>query len=223
MDHMDLISHNFYEGYINLTGPIILSAEASQKDNLHLGKSMKYDDHEDSMKAMGKEIWYLTPKDVWEIFPKLSLPTSEKIIRLTRSLKIIKNPFGYLIKHNACLCVHGGTQKEGIDYNNTFTPVINCSIVRLIIMMAEMDGRESRQIDYVLDFSHVPIDRDVYLHLTSVFDVDGKDENETYFIKLKNNLFGTCQSAANWFVRLKTELKYEGVKKKRSMSFFEKQ
>ena len=51
-----------------------------------------------------------------------------------------KNPFGELIKHKARLCVHGGMQREVIYFHNTFTPVLNWSTVRLIIMMAEMVG-----------------------------------------------------------------------------------
>ena len=44
-------------------------------------------------------------------------------------------------------------QQEGIDFHNTFSPVVNWSTVRLIIIMADMAGRESRQIDCVLAFS----------------------------------------------------------------------
>ena len=52
-----------------------------------------------------------------------------------------------------------------IDCHNTFAPVVKWSTVRLIIMMAKIYGRESRQIYYFLDFSQAPIDSDVYLHL----------------------------------------------------------
>ena len=51
---MDLISHNYDDGYINLVEPRILVAETSQKDNLHLGKAMKSGDGEDFMTVMGK-------------------------------------------------------------------------------------------------------------------------------------------------------------------------
>ena len=44
-------------------------------------------------------------------------------------------------------------------------------------MMADMAGWESRQIDYVIAFSQVTIDSDVYLHLT-----------ENWFDMLKNGL-----------------------------------
>ena len=44
-------------------------------------------------------------------------------------------------------------QQEGVGYHNTFSPVINWSTDRSIIIMAEMDGLESRKNDYVRDLS----------------------------------------------------------------------
>ena len=61
---MDMIRCNSEYGSINLSDPIIFSAETSQKDNLHLGESMKADDCEDFMKSMEKELKYLTTEDV---------------------------------------------------------------------------------------------------------------------------------------------------------------
>ena len=65
IDHMDLISRNSDDGSINLAYLRIIAAETSQKDILHLGKSMKSDDREYFMKAMEKVIKYLTTEDVW--------------------------------------------------------------------------------------------------------------------------------------------------------------
>ena len=93
-------------------------------------------------------------------------------------------------------------------FYNTFAHVINWSTVRLIIMMAEMAGWESRQIDDVL-FIKAPIDSDVYLHLTTGLHIYDKDKNAIYFLKLKKNIYGTRQAASNWFDMLKTGLKYE--------------
>ena len=65
MDHMDMIIFNFDGGSMNLGDPIIIAAETSHKDNLHLGKAIKADNCEDLMKATEKQIKYLTTEDVW--------------------------------------------------------------------------------------------------------------------------------------------------------------
>ena len=76
MDHMNLISRNYDDRFINLTYPIIHAAETSQKDNLHLDKAMIADNCENFKKLMEKEILYLTTEDIWEILPKSLLSTS---------------------------------------------------------------------------------------------------------------------------------------------------
>ena len=65
MDHMDMTSRKYDDGFINLADPIIPAEETSQKDHLHLGEAMKSDNREDSMKVMEEEIKYLTIEDVW--------------------------------------------------------------------------------------------------------------------------------------------------------------
>ena len=60
-----MISRKYDGRYIKLADPRIIGAETSQKDNIHLGEAMKYDDREDFMKTIEKEIKYLTIEDVW--------------------------------------------------------------------------------------------------------------------------------------------------------------
>ena len=101
---------------------------------------------------------------------------------------------------------------------NTFAPIINWSTARLIIMMAEMAGWESIQIDYVLDLSQEPIYGDAYIHLPAGFHVDGEYKNETYFLKLKKNIYGNRQEVANWFDMLKTGIEDKYFKKNKFYS-----
>ena len=154
----------------------------------------------------------MTTEYVWEILPKPLHPTSAHIIGLIWNFRRKWNPFGELIKHNARLCVHDGVQWEGVYFHNTFEPVLNCSTVKLIMMMAEMAGWESINIDHVLSFSKEPINKDVSPYLPAGFHVDYEDKNETYFWKLKKNLYGTSQAATNWFDMLKNWLEDEGFK-----------
>ena len=79
----------------------------------------------------------------------------------------------------------------------------------IIIMMDEMAGWESIQIDYVLDVSLAPVDIVAYLNLQAGFHVNG--EEDKYNI-LRKDLYGTRQAAANWFDMLKTELENKDFK-----------
>ena len=52
MNHIDLIHRNFDDRSVNLADLNNITAESSQKDNLHLGEKMKDDYSKDFMKAM---------------------------------------------------------------------------------------------------------------------------------------------------------------------------
>ena len=86
-------------------------------------------------------------------------------------------------------------QRKGIDFWNTYAPVVNWATVRLILIMAEIVGWKTKQIDYVLAFSQAPIDTDLYLHLPQGF--HAPNNGQKYYLKLKKNLYGTRQAAAN--------------------------
>ena len=64
-------------------------------------------------------------------------------------------------------------QLEGIGFHNKFSPVVNWSTFTLIILMSEMAGWESIQIDYVLDSYQSPNGSDICIHLPEYFYVDG--------------------------------------------------
>ena len=103
-------------------------------------------------------------------------------------------------------------QTKGIDYWHTYAPVVNWSTVRLVMLLAEMAGWESRQVDYGLAFSQAPIDATVYCHLPAGFHIEGGNTNGEYVIILEKNLYGTKQAAANWFEMLRNNLMRQGFK-----------
>ena len=111
-------------------------------------------------------------------------------------------------------------QQEGIDLHNTLAPVVNWSTVRLLVIIADMAGWKSRQIDYVLDLSKSTISSEVYLHLLEVLHVYGEDKNVIYFLNLKNNIYETRQAAANWFDMIKLDLKIKVLNKTKQNHVF---
>ena len=115
MYHMNLISHNFDDGSINIADPRIIAVETSQKDNLHLDEATKADYCEDFIKATGKEIKYLTTEDSWEILPKSSTTTSSHIIRIIWIFKRKINLFREYIKQGKSNIFYIETNEQQYD------------------------------------------------------------------------------------------------------------
>ena len=93
---------------------------------------MKAKDSDDFKTAMRKEVNNLCKADVFDIMPLSDKPKDRKLIKFIWSFKRKRSPLGVLIKHKARLCVHGGMQEKGVDYFNTFAPVINWNTARFL-------------------------------------------------------------------------------------------
>jgi len=72
-------------------------------------------------------------------------------------------PNGDLYKHKSQICVDGSQQHYGIDYWDTYAPVVQWSTVRLLFILATILGPASQQIDYVQAFPQAKLDDLVYM------------------------------------------------------------
>jgi hypothetical protein len=142
-----------------------------------------------------------------------------KILPTTWAFKCKRYPDGRIRKFKARFCARGDRQIEGIDFFDTFAPVVNWTTVRLLLILSAILGLSTKQVDYTAAFVHAPIDKDpnwdsmteeerarsgVYLHMPRGFNQPGK------VLKLKRSLYGLRQSPRNFFLYLKSKLESIG-------------
>ena len=99
------------------------------------------------------------------------------------------------MKYKARLCAHGGQQKLGVNYWETYSPVVNWINVRLLLMVCCVLGLESQSIDFVLAFPQVELEEEIYMKLPAGFEAQGADCSQV--LKLKKKLYGLKQASAN--------------------------
>jgi hypothetical protein len=70
-----------------------------------------------------------------------------------------------ITKHKARLNIHGGKQVPGINYFDTYAPVITWFAIRLLMAIAIMFDLAMRQVDFVQAYPEAPIEFDMYMEL----------------------------------------------------------
>jgi hypothetical protein len=82
---------------------------------------------------MTEEYQSIIKNDVWEIIPR---PKSKDVVSSNWIFKIKHAVVGSIEKYKARFVAHGFSQKEGIDYEETFAPVARYTSIRTIIDLA---------------------------------------------------------------------------------------
>ena len=95
------------------------------------------------MSAMEKEIESLRKNDVWEL---ADLPKGRKAVGSKWVLKIKTDAEGSVERFKARLVAQGFSQKPGIDYDETFSPVTRFESVRTVIALAVQTDLKLHQI-----------------------------------------------------------------------------
>ena len=93
----------------------------------------------------------------------------------------------------------GFYQTAGIDYLETFSPVVTSSTMRVILSLVVMKGWKVRQIDVNNVFLNGDLSEDVYMTQP-----EGLVSKEGYICKLNNALYGLKQVPRAWYDKLKS-------------------
>ncbi|KAH9672921.1 retrovirus-related pol polyprotein from transposon RE1 [Citrus sinensis] len=109
---------------------------------------------------------------------------------------------GFVSKYKAWLVAKGFHQTPGIDYFETFSPVVKQSTVRIILSLAVMKRWKIRQIDINNAFLNGELNEDVYM-----FQPEGFVQSPSgHVCKLHKALYGLKQAPRAWFDRLRKAL-----------------
>ena len=70
----------------------------------------------------------------------------------------------------------GYAQKEGIDYNEVFSPVVKHSSIRILLALVAQMNMELVQLDVKLAFLHVDLEEEIYMTKPKGFKVVDKED-----------------------------------------------
>jgi hypothetical protein len=102
-----------------------------------------------------------------------------------------------VIKHKARLNLHGGKQVYGMNYFETYAPVVSWFVIRLMIIFGIIFCWALRQVDFVMAFPQAPTEMDIYMELPKCIKT-ATGNSKDHVVKLLKNIYGQKQAGRVW-------------------------
>jgi hypothetical protein len=104
------------------------------------------------------------------------------------------------VRNKARLVAQGYTQVEGLDFEETYAPVVRLEAIRILLAYACAHNIKLYQMDVKSAFLNGYINEKVYVEQPSSFKNDKKLD---HVFKLKKALYGLKQAPRAWYKRLR--------------------
>ncbi|KAE8687107.1 cytochrome P450 71A9-like [Hibiscus syriacus] len=178
------------------------SAEKSETTQIHVEKEVEQGDSSEAEPTHDEQE------------PESSkTPTTRQSNRMrdvpigTQIMKPIGNKWVFKIKRNgddqveryrARLVVKGYAQKEGIDFNEIFSPVVRLTTVRVVLAMCATLNLYLEQLDVKTTFLHENLEEEIYMLQPESFE---EKEKKNLVCRLNKSLYGLKQAPRCWYKR----------------------
>ena len=218
LDSWDDVRHNDLRGFltrdywhpnlVDSADPRLLQAKASKydADNPDWKHAMDGSFGDNFWKACETELNTLVnTMNTWDLVTRTP---DMHVLPSTWAFKVKRFPDGSIKKFKARFCVRGDRQKHGINYWETWSPVVSWSTIRTVMILAAKENLASVQCDITAAFVTAPIPNDeiVYVEQPKGFIYDS-----TKVLRLNSCLYGMKQSPIYFFGYLTKKLLKQGL------------
>ncbi len=179
-------------------GDWVMTASSEDSEPKTMAEAFRASDGKLWKEAAQKEYDSLLENETWDLVP---LPKGRKTVDCKWVFKVKRNADGSVERYKARLVAKGFTQKFGVDYDETFSPVVRFESVRTIVALAAHMGMKLHQMDVTTAFLNGTLNEEIYMKQPEGFVV-----NENQVCKLKKSLYGLKQSPRCWNEALHKEL-----------------
>ncbi|CAD5191704.1 unnamed protein product, partial [Musa acuminata subsp. malaccensis] len=143
-----------------------------KRDPLSLSQAIESNDSEKWYDAMKEELKSMVQNDVWDL---VELPNDCKRVSCKWVFKTKRDSTGNIERYKARLVAKGFSQKEGIDYNETFSPVSKKDSLRIVMALVAHYDLELHQMDVKTTFLNGDLDEEIYMEQPEGFIEKGKE------------------------------------------------
>lgn len=170
---------------------------------------MASDQKDQWMEAMKDEYNSLISHGVWQLVER---PNNVNIVKCKWVFREKTDADGNLEKYKARLVARGFTQRYGIDYEETFAPVVRHSTLRTLFAIGVEFDMDIEHIDVSTAFLNGDLKETIYMEQPVGFEVDGTNK----VCLLKKSLYGLKQASRAWNEKVHDVLIHHGYKQLKS-------
>jgi hypothetical protein len=150
------------------------------------------DKREEWREAMEKEIESLQRLGTWEVVER---PKGVAVVGSRWVFKTKLTPTGEIEKLKARVVAKGYTQRQGVNYEETFAPVVKAETIRYAINVALNQQLEIHHIDVDSAYLYADLNEEIFMSVPEGVEAIDFDEP---VCKLKKALYGLKQAGRNW-------------------------
>ena len=149
---------------------------------------------------MDEEYSALQRQQTWSLVP---LVIGKNIVGCKRVFKLKRNSDGSISRYKARLVAKGFHQQHGIDFQETFSPVVKPPTIRLILALAVTYNWPLKQLDVRNAFLHGVMKKEVYMSQPPGYVATNLPQ---HVCRLHKSIYGLKQASQAWFESFTTQL-----------------
>ena len=117
-----------------------------------------------------------------------------------------RNAKGEIVRYKVRLVAQGFTQRPGIDFHFTYSPIMDSGTFRYLLGMKVQYFLDTQLLDVVTAYLYGPLDAQIYIRLPPEFldHLPSEDTVGTYSgLQLQKALYGLKQAGRMWYKHLR--------------------
>jgi hypothetical protein len=177
--------------------PIAFHAEM-MGDIMYLQQALRQPDASQFVDAVIQEGNGHVDNKHWTLIKRSKVPEGADVVPSVWSMRRKRDiTTNEIKKYKARLNLHGGKQVFGMNYYETYAPVVTWFAIRLLIVIGIIFGWALCQVDFVMAYPQAPIECDMYMELPQGIRTS-EGESKDHVLKLLKNINGQKQAGQVW-------------------------
>ena len=141
------------------------------------------------MNSMKSEVTSLQENGTWEL---VDLPPGKNLVSGKWVYVIKENSDGSIERYKSRWTARGFDQVKGIDYTETFSPVVRMDTLRMMMAYVATDKKQMKHLDVTTAFLNAPVKEELYVEQPHGFEKGNK------VCRLRKALYGIKQAPHEW-------------------------